>query len=363
MADSRSPIRACPPPHTPPRRFAPRRLLAPLALAYAGVIALRNRSFDRNPRRVQRAAAPVISVGNLTTGGTGKTPFVIRLVKRLLERGRRPAILTRGYAAAAGEPADEVLEFRDALPDVPVVVNPDRVAGAAAAVGKHAADCLVLDDGFQHRRLHRDLDIVLIDALNAWGGGWLLPAGNLREPRRSLQRASLVVITRANQASSHELAALELEIRREVPRTPVLRAGIVPREVRYGGERAESVATLSGAAAFAICGLGNPQSFLRLAESTCGRIADAATFRDHHRYTAADAARLNEAALRAGTMLALTSRKDFVKLRGLWPQPPAVCVALGFLEIEVQLADPNGVLDRQLDRVLASRPHPGNSTS
>jgi tetraacyldisaccharide 4'-kinase len=142
----------------------------PLSHLYAAMMTWRNRRYDE-PGAALSAGVPVISVGNLTVGGTGKTPLVMEIVRKLVAAGRRPAILTRGYHARRGETADEVQEYAAELPDVPVVVDADRVAGAATAQAVHAADCCVLDDGFQHRRLARDLDVVLIDALRPWGGG------------------------------------------------------------------------------------------------------------------------------------------------------------------------------------------------
>ncbi len=158
--------------------------LTPLSMVYAAGVGIRNLYYERARGAVHRAAIPVISIGNLTAGGTGKTPFVVEVVRRLRALERNPVILTRGYAAAPGETADEVLEFRETLPGVAVVVDPDRVRGAETAHEQHGADCVVLDDGFQHRRLGRDLDIVVIDTLDPWGGGLILPAGRLREPVR-----------------------------------------------------------------------------------------------------------------------------------------------------------------------------------
>jgi tetraacyldisaccharide 4'-kinase len=317
------------------------------------VIALRNLHYGRQ-RAVRRADVPVISIGNLTTGGTGKTPLVILMARRLLAQGRRPVILTRGYAAARSAPADEVLEFTAALPGVPVVVNADRVAGAAAAVARHTADCLLLDDGFQHRRLGRDLDIVLIDSLNPWGGGWLLPAGNLREPRRSLRRAGLILITRANQRSEYDLAKLELEIRTESPRTPLLRATVTAGGVQFNDGRGEDAAWLAGLTVFPICGIGNPQTFLQLAADSGARLVGGQSFPDHFCYRATDAAALHERAAAAGADLALTTRKDFVKLGPLWPGSSAhgKSAPLAFLEVEPHIADPNGVLDRLLAAIM-----------
>jgi len=294
-----------------------RSWLAPLSAAYAGVMTLRNRHYDR-PGASRRATVPVISVGNLTVGGTGKTPMVIDLARRLRDLGHRPAILTRGYKARAGETADEVLEFHTAIPGVAVVVDPDRVRGAQSASEQHGADCVVLDDGFQHRRLARDLDIVLVDALDPWGGGRVLPAGRLREPQAGLRRASLIVLTRTNQVEPARVAAIAAECARLAPRVSLLRAGIeIEACVRRDGTRVEEDALRRGGAV-GVCGLGNPETFQRL-------VRDLAiptpwiVFGDHHHYTAADARRIKTQAAASGASWVVTTRKDWVKLLALWP--------------------------------------------
>lgn len=302
-------------------------LLTPFSVLYGGAIGIRNLYYDHVHTAVSRAGIPVISIGNLTVGGTGKTPLVIEVVRRLQALGRRPAILTRGYRSTAGEPADEVLECHAALPVVPVIVNPDRVAGAAAAQHEHNADCLVLDDGFQHRRLARDLDIVLIDALQPWGGGWLLPAGRMREPRGSLRRADVIVITRANQASPDAVAAIEAELRQRGSKL-VLRADVEADALVGRDERGAPLADLAGRNVLAACGIGNPRTFEKLVAALTGVACRTVAFADHHRYSAADVAALGVAARRAGAEVVVTTRKDWVKLAPLWSDAQVSLVRL-----------------------------------
>jgi len=301
-----------------------RWLLSPLAIAWGGVMAARNAWYDRVAAASHGAGVPVISIGNLTVGGTGKTPLVIATARDLVAAGRRPAVLTRGYRAAPGQPADEVLEPRAALPGVPVVVDADRVRGAAEARAVHGADCLVLDDGFQHRRLRRDLDVVLIDALCPWGGGWVLPAGRLREPARGLRRAGLIVLTRVNQVGEAERAALRAAVARRVPGLAIVEVGIVADALVSAEGSTRPPEDLAGRRAWLACGLGNPESFVRLAAALGARIVGTSRFPDHHRYTPADSAAVAAAARAARAEWVVTTRKDWVKLAALWPSgdPP-----------------------------------------
>jgi len=304
-----------------------RPVLIPLAAGYAGVMRARNRRYDRDPQRVHEAPVPVISVGNITVGGTGKTPLVIELVRRLAERGEHPAILTRGYAAAAGALADEVAEFRIAAPDVPVVVNPDRVAGARQAVAEEEATCLVLDDGFQHRRLARDLDIVVIDALSPWGGGWTLPAGRLREPLEGLRRADLFVLNRANQVSDAQRDAIEARLASIAPAAHVVAASVTPDALTFGDGTVASSAALHTRCVLAVCGLGNPRTFEHLIHPLVGRFCGLLRYGDHRRYSSRDVQAILRSAAKHEADLVLTTRKDWVKLVALWPAGAPVPLA------------------------------------
>jgi tetraacyldisaccharide 4'-kinase len=330
-----------------------RWLLKPLSIVYGGVIRGRKLYYDRAPRAVRRAGIPVISVGNITVGGTGKTPMVIEIVRRLRAIGRRPAILTRGYRARLGETADEVLEFQEALPVVPVVVDPDRVAGAEAAQAAHGADCAVLDDGFQHRRLARDLDIVLIDALNPWGDGALLPAGRLREPPSSLRRADLLVLTRANQVAPAELERVQAALRRYAGDKPLVLAAAEAEALIYRDGCRAAPTELAARRVLAVCGLGNPQTFRRLVASLVGADCEARVFRDHHRYSMSDADAIVAAARRCRAELVVTTRKDWVKLAPLWPDAD---VALARLDLRLALAGAVAELDARLRQAVEKHP-------
>ena len=262
---------------------------APLSFLYGGALVIRNALM---PEPV-RAGIPVICVGNLTVGGTGKTPMVGWVIEVLKKAGKHPAILTRGY----GRDEPRLLEKLG----VSVVAEPDRVKGASLAKEK-GADVLVMDDGFQHLRLARDLDIVLVDATDPWGGGHLLPWGKLREPKEALGRAGAVVITRADQVASEALRLLREEITRLAP--AALAAEAVHQPV--GGE------DLRGKRVLAVCGIGNPEAFRGTLEGLGAQVTLKA-FPDHHAYTEADVAAVN--ALGAETVV--ITEKDAVKLEGI----------------------------------------------
>ncbi|MBK9120771.1 MAG: tetraacyldisaccharide 4'-kinase [Phycisphaerales bacterium] len=328
--------------------------LAPLAWAYGLAVRLRNRWYD-DPRHVHRAGVPVISVGNLTTGGTGKTPFVILLVQQLRALGHRPAILTRGYGRTTSTEADEVLEFRAALPEIPVVVNADRVVGARQAVMKFAADVLVLDDGFQHRRLARDLDIVLCDALRPFGGGRLLPAGRLREPLPALRRAQLLVLTRANQQDATVIETHILPLLRRHTDALLLVAEVAPGALVARNGQRHPLETLRRQPVLGVCGVGNPTSFRAMLAEQAGQPVEVRTFADHHPYTAMDVRHLRTAAQRIAAGAVITTRKDWGKLEALWPvdAPP-----LYYLEAHTVLRAGSDALKVRLSAVCATQLKP-----
>ena len=329
-----------------------RRLLAPLAWPYAAAMTWRNARFDRDASASHSAGVPVICVGNITVGGSGKTPIVIEIVRALIERDLRPAILTRGYGAGAGETPDEVLEFRAALSDVPVVIDADRVAGARTACREYDVNCLVLDDGFQHRRLRRDLDIVLIDALSPWGGGLTLPAGRLREPLRGLRRAGLIIITRRNQIAAEQCAQIEEVLRDVGASAPVAYADAQAVSVEFDDGSRHDPHELSYSSVLPVCGIGNPRTFLRVVEELGGRVCTALLFRDHHRYGPRDVAQIVRCARRGGADVVLTTRKDWGKLAPLWSAAPdAGAIRLARLDVRLRVDDRDGALEAALDRI------------
>lgn len=278
-------------------------------------VSLRNRSFDLGVRRPRRVAVPVVSIGNITTGGTGKTPFAAFVARWFRDHSVRVTFVSRGYRAAEGQPNDEALVLEQLCPDVPHLQQPDRVAGARRAVDEHHAQLVILDDGFQHRRLARDLDIVLIDALNPWGFGHLLPRGLLREPVSSLRRSHLVAITRVDQASPEQVAAVRQRIAAIKPDLPVIEVAFPPlRLVNASGQTAE-LDSLRRQPVVAFCGIGHPQAFFSMLEREQFDIRDTRTFPDHHHFTSTDVAELSRWTNESSATAVVVTQKDLVKLR------------------------------------------------
>ncbi|MBX9585600.1 MAG: tetraacyldisaccharide 4'-kinase [Gemmataceae bacterium] len=271
----------------------------------------RNRRYDRGVN-VHRAGVPVVSVGNLTLGGTGKTPCVEWVARFYRDLGVQVAILSRGYGAEAGR-NDEAMVLEENLPDVPHLQDPDRVAAAGRAVEELESELLVLDDGFQHRRLHRDLDIVLIDATAPPSRDRLFPGGTLREPAASLKRAGVIVITRTDQADAKATNKLRDWLTRRFPDKPAAWSEHRPTELIGSPEPVES---LRGRTVGAFCGIGHPAAFRRTLEDLGATVADFRTYPDHHPYTLADVDDLRAWAGRLPPDAAVaTTQKDWVKLR------------------------------------------------
>lgn len=335
-----------------PGRVRWQPFLKPLSRVYGWVIDARNRRFDA-AQKTTTVDVPVISVGNITVGGTGKTPLVLHLVERLLERGCKPAILTRGYGAKRGATADEVQEFQAQRPEVPVVVNPNRVQGAATAQSEHGADVLVMDDGFQHRRLGRDLDLVLIDAWNPWGGEALLPAGRLREPLSSLRRANVICISRANQVDERQCGAIRTRLAEVAPEVPIIVSHVEPRDVVGSDGEVMAPEALAKQRLQPVCGLGNPLTFARLCQELSPIVRTPLMFPDHHNYTRRDAETILKASADRGVDLIVTTRKDWGKLIAVWPAEASIPLARA--EMAVRVVDEAGVLAAALDEVLEKR--------
>jgi tetraacyldisaccharide 4'-kinase len=309
-----------------------RWILAPLAPLYGAVVRLRNRAFDRHPERVARVPVPVLSVGNLTTGGTGKTPVALHLAEALGAAGRRAVLVSRGYGGRRtldpmgvepdSDPAqtgDEPLMMARRLGPGRVVVGRRRYHAALRAMAlEPAPDLLIMDDGFQHRALHRDLDLLLLDGVRRWGNGRMLPLGDLREPMAGAARASCLVVTRGGRADRS--AILAWWARWGAPGAPVFwvdfRIGALRRHGT--GERLNLPAPPPGPL-FAFCALGHPQAFyadLLLAGlpwlGTC-------SFRDHQALSLRQYQRLEEAARAVGATGLVCTEKDAAKLG---PTPP-----------------------------------------
>ena len=322
-----------------------RAALAPASIAYRGATWLRNALYSRGTLPAAQPAIPVVSIGNLAVGGTGKTPVAAWMAGQLRERGARPAIVMRGYGD------DEHRVHTLVNPDVPVVVSADRVAGVRNAVAL-GCDVAILDDAFQHRRLARLEDIVLVSADRWHEPIRLLPSGPWREGPRALSRASLVLVTRKAADSKAALGLMERLAR--LTRTGKGAVAALEleslRNVVTGAAR--PLSDIAGASVLAIAGIGDPESFARQLERAGSRVV-LRNFPDHHVYHSPDIAQLAEEGGAFDHMLC--TLKDAVKLGPRWPReaPPLWYVSLR-CEIEVGRAEVSAVLDR----VLAARPTP-----
>ena len=316
-----------------------RAALVPAAMAYAGVTAVRNRLYDAGWLATARVPATVLSVGNIAVGGTGKTPATLWLAERLRARGRRVGIVARGYRkrrrgvvvvgtgggplVAAAEGGDEAVMLARRFPG-PVITGERRAVAAAIACTRFGLDTVVLDDGFQHRALARDADLVLVS--DATAEAWPLPAGPLREPRAALRRARALLLI----DGWHAPAAPVPVFRGQLRATALLRAGA-------GEWVEESLATLSGRVVVAVAGIARPERFVRTLERAGATVERLLRFPDHHAYDPGDAARIGAA---AGGRLVVTTEKDLVKLAGLASLPPLAAV-----RVALEVADGDALVD------------------
>jgi tetraacyldisaccharide 4'-kinase len=278
-------------------------------------VAARNRLYDRGWKTAHQTGVPVVSVGNLTLGGTGKTPCVEYVARFYRDLGLRVATLSRGYGAGHGR-NDEAMVLEENLPDVPHLQHPDRVALAGVAAEELQAELLVLDDGFQHRRLYRDLDVVLIDATWPPHRDHLFPRGTLREPAGGLRRAGAIVVTRCDQVTPAGLGEIRDWLTARFPDKPI--AWTEHRPVGLIGEPGDvsPPEVLRDKPVAGFCGIGNPAALRRTLEGLGATVVAFRTFPDHHPYTRADVDDLRAWASRLPTgAVVATTQKDWVKLR------------------------------------------------
>jgi len=294
-----------------------RSLLLLASWAYCPAVRLRRALHRMRLLPSRRAGVPVISVGNLTTGGTGKTPMVAWVVERLRQAGRSPAILTRGYKALEGvsDEAELLARAFDGPDGVPVIVDPDRAAGARRAVA-NGADVLVMDDGFQHLRLRRDLDIVLIDSTNPFGFGHCLPRGLLREPAAALRSADAIVLTRTDLVAPEQLAELRRRMEKLAPRASLHQAVHRPVAVLGDDGQRRPLDAVAGRKVCAFCGIGNPDAFFAALTNLHARLVDRRAFDDHVEYSRKLVESFRARAAECEADVLVTTQKDYVKLAG-----------------------------------------------
>lgn len=309
-------------------------LLRPLGLLYGTGMRLRTAFYECGLIRSRRLPGTVISVGNLTVGGTGKTPMVLWIAERLSAEGHRPAILTRGYRglgqndASARTTPDEVALLRQRLNGrAQFGVGKDRYR-TGLALAKDGTEWFILDDGFQHLALQRDANIVLLDATDPFGGGGILPAGRLREPRSALARADIVVITRASHAP-----ALEALVRRFTS-APLFYAQVRLEAVVPAPSMKEALPESEGRQSkfFAFCAIGNAAAFFDDLINWGFSVVGQRSFADHHRYSGAEIRDLEGAAAAAGAHALICTEKDVFNL------PTSVAAALPIFACQIRLA-------------------------
>ncbi len=341
--------------------------LSALSLGYRAALALREAAYRVHVLGTGRLACPVISVGNITLGGSGKTPVTEFAVRTLRELGAQPAVVSRGYGRhtrgvhvvadregirlAAREAGDEPRLLAERLPGVAVVVGENRLAAGRVAAERCGATVIVLDDGFQHRTIAKDLEILVVNGRAPWGNARLFPRGMLREPLSALGRADLVVVT--NPPGAADVEAVSREVRRHNQHAPVLTAAYeVIQAYDLDSGRTLGAEALVGRRLLAFAGLGTPQGFADTLAAAGVRAPSLVEFPDHHWYVADDVAGLARQAVAVGAEGLITTEKDAVRLRGL----PAPRVPLWVLSVRLRLTVGADLWPQALGRVLSRDP-------
>ncbi|HEX9125374.1 MAG TPA: tetraacyldisaccharide 4'-kinase [Methylomirabilota bacterium] len=342
--------------------------LSVASAAYRAALAARSASYRIGVLSTRTLPVPVISVGNVTVGGSGKTPLTEVVALALADMGARPAVISRGYGRrsrgvrivadgggillGARDGGDEPVLLAEHLPGVPVVVGESRYEAAAVAVASCGAGALVIDDGFQHRTLAKDLEILAISGREPWGNGRLFPRGSLREPLSALKRAGVVVVTNpATVATTNDVAHV---LRRKGSRATVLSGAYHPTALRRGDRgHSEAAGTLTGRRVLALAGLAAPGGFVATAESLGAEVAGVAAFPDHYWYTAGDLARVAASARELGAEAVLTTEKDWIRIREiLRGDGPQDAVPFWVLPVRLDMGSDRGALLQALAETL-----------
>jgi tetraacyldisaccharide 4'-kinase len=320
-----------------------RALLTPAEVLYRGGVATRGKLYDWGLFRSENFSIPVLSVGNLTVGGTGKTPVAAWLARLLIEKGVTPAIVLRGYGG------DETIVHQRLNPGVRVIATPDRARGIRQAMAD-GAGVVVLDDAFQHRRAGRDADVVLINA-DAWTGtSRLLPAGPWREPLSSARRATMIVVTR-KIADRSTVEDVRRALGNAAPRVPLATVQLAPANLTSTSTgQTLPLHALQGADLTAIAAIAHPDAFFKQL-TELGAIVRPISFADHHAFTAADARVLARQA--SDSDFVVCTLKDAVKLESLWP---AEAGSLWYVSQRLRIEDGRENIDRLIDNLLAPTP-------
>ncbi|MFW6284303.1 MAG: tetraacyldisaccharide 4'-kinase [Desulfosalsimonas sp.] len=319
------------------------RILYGASRIYGGAVALRNSGFDKGILSVHRLPCPVVSIGNIAAGGTGKTPMALYMARLMQQMGYRPAVVSRGYRGKAEKAGavvtdgyhlladcatagDEPFMMASVLKGVPVLVGRNRFQSGMRAVAAFDSDVIILDDAFQHRRLHRDLDLVLLDAAHPLGNRHMLPRGSLREPVSGLKRADAVILTRSRRRQARESLPQAIS-----GRVPVFWADHVPflsgiygqsdflKEATAGHWGSEDLSFLGAARVFAFSGIARNRQFLKMLPGYVGSLAGFAQYPDHYCYSTGDLEKNQQKAISESADCLMTTEKDYVRIAGRLP--------------------------------------------
>ncbi len=332
----------------------------PFGPIYGLAMRFRNAAYRNGILRTRRLPCPVISIGNISLGGTGKTPHVIAMAKWLMARGVKAGIISRGYRGKAGkgplvvsdgsrtiarisQAGDEPIMMADILGNVPIVVGSDRYNAAMRAISKLGVEVIILDDGFQHLRLHRDLDIILMPAASPEGNSRIFPGGDLREPITSISRAHAVLLTRSEQLQPSDLDIQRKRIQELARDVPVFTSKTIMRGLKNRkGERLPMTAA-AGMRLYAFCGLGDPDAFWQTLNGLKSlKVVGTRAFRDHFNYTVPVMENLFKDAMEAGTDALITTSKDYIKVVDLLKTHPHMKSLLPVLNLEIDVQIEHG---------------------
>lgn len=318
--------------------------LSILTYPYSAVLKTRNVFYENHFIKSIKLPVKVFSVGNITTGGTGKTPLVEFMAKTLHQSGRKVAILSRGYGGnnlsqkENSHVNDETLALRENLQEVLILSGKDRVRNGEKAVRDHGVDCIILDDGFQHFKLKRDLDIVVIDSLNPFGGEHLIPRGSLREPLKNLRRADIFIISHCDQSCEKTINSIYKKLNQLNAHAPVCES--IHKPVHIENITDGSILKtdwLKGKRIYGLSAIGNPESFTSTLKWLGANLIKHRVFSDHHDYTQTEIDHVISDALSLDTEAIVVTQKDMVKLRNLNIKDAK------FLSVKIELVITKGI--------------------
>jgi len=312
-----------------------------LEVPYSSVMFLRNLLYDQRMLPIRRFPVPIISVGNLTLGGTGKSPMTAWLCQFFIEQNRHPGLVSRGYGTVADQSNDEFLELARRFPAIPHLQHTRRAEAIQKLLHTEQVDVVILDDAFQHRQVARDIDIVLLDATAPFGFGHVFPRGTLREPLGSLHRADVALLTRSDLADEEERQKIRQQVLAINPKIIWGETIHVPTALMsLDSSSAESIDLVRGQSALAFCGIGNPSAFRKTLEQCGVRVEKLIPFPDHYWYTPRDIDELARTAKELSSSFILCTMKDLVKLK----QPECAGLPLRAVAVEIRFTQENTLL-------------------